>query len=228
MVNKFNYLNEYLHKYSHIVWDWNGTLLNDIGCCYQAVTKVLELYRKNSITLSQYLDTFRFPVIEYYRDLGFDLDKEDYNQISRIWYSIYESMLDNCNLFEGHANLIKQLVAEGISCSILTAARTEDVENLLWKHGIKEAFSFIVGAKDYSGQGKIALGRGLLRKINLPSNKVVLIGDTDHDGEVAYDLGIDGILLTGGHQSKRRLNNFLDQHSNKGPSKFYLVDRMAS
>ena len=40
---------------------------------------------------------------------------------------------------------------------------------------------------------------------------MVLVGDTDHDYEVATNLGIDCILISHGHQSRTRLNNLNSQ-----------------
>jgi phosphoglycolate phosphatase-like HAD superfamily hydrolase len=34
---------------------------------------------------------------------------------------------------------------------------------------------------------------------------VLLVGDTAHDAEVARELGVDVVLVAGGHQSRKRL-----------------------
>ena len=38
-------------------------------------------------------------------------------------------------------------------------------------------------------------------------DKIILIGDTDHDYEVAQNLKIDCLLISHGHQSNKRLRD---------------------
>lgn len=45
----------------------------------------------------------------------------------------------------------------------------------------------------------------MTRELHHHSQDIILIGDTNHDHDVAEELGIDCVLLTGGHQSEERL-----------------------
>ena len=62
-----------------------------------------------------------------------------------------------------------------------------------------------MGLSDFYAQGKIENGKALVGEINAPANQIVLIGDTIHDYEVAQAIGVDCILFSGGHQTKKRL-----------------------
>ena len=65
-------------KIKHIVWDWNGTLLNDNWLAIKAINILLKRYNLPLITLEQYLAVFTFPVIDYYKELGFDFNKTSF------------------------------------------------------------------------------------------------------------------------------------------------------
>jgi len=63
----------------HIIWDWNGTILDDRWLTIAAMNSVLARRNMDEITEDQYLQVFTFPVIEYYRRLGFKFEKEPFS-----------------------------------------------------------------------------------------------------------------------------------------------------
>ena len=56
----------------HIVWDWNGTLLDDLWLSIKAINIVLKRHNLPQVNDKKYLNLFIFPVIEYYKKLGFN------------------------------------------------------------------------------------------------------------------------------------------------------------
>ena len=65
-----------------VVWDFNGTIVNDVELCYEIETKMLQERHMQTYTLEQYRDTFCFPVIEYYYKMGYTFEEESYEDIS--------------------------------------------------------------------------------------------------------------------------------------------------
>ena len=59
-------------KYKHILWDWNGTLLDDRWLCVESINKILKKRKMPPILEKTYRKTFCFPVMKYYESLGFD------------------------------------------------------------------------------------------------------------------------------------------------------------
>ena len=53
-----------LHNYKHIVWDWNGTLLDDAWLCVEVLNQMLSQRGRAAITLEFYRQHFKFPVID--------------------------------------------------------------------------------------------------------------------------------------------------------------------
>ena len=69
--------------YTHIIWDWNGTLLDDVDWCVRSVNKMLEKRKKSRLkALCDYHNVFCFPIIEYYKNVGFDLDYESFEELA--------------------------------------------------------------------------------------------------------------------------------------------------
>ena len=59
-------------QYKHILWDWNGTLLDDSWLCVEVLNGLLKESGKPTITHETYKEHFNFPVIHFYEFLGFE------------------------------------------------------------------------------------------------------------------------------------------------------------
>ena len=65
-------------RYKHIMWDWNGTLVDDAWLCVEIMNKSLEKRNLQTITVEDYRQVFKFPVKDYYVELGFDFQSEPF------------------------------------------------------------------------------------------------------------------------------------------------------
>ena len=212
------HLEELIKTKSHILWDWNGTLLDDVDLCVFTIAKILEKYELPIIDRESYRKTFSFPVIQYYKSLGFDFDKVSFKAVADEWMAVYQENLEMAALHNGAEGLLRTLKKTKKTQSILSAAKQTHLEEQLEFYGIKNQFDYIFGISDHYAKGKIERGKELVQLLDAPRSTMVLIGDTDHDKEVADELGIDLILLGDGHQHHERLENL---------GAFLLVDRAA-
>jgi len=188
-----------------IIWDWNGTLLNDADFCVMSMNKVLRKRNMKLIDINEYRRLFTFPVKNYYEAIGFDFDKEDFEVpamefINQYYSNITEAELHPCvtdilNLFKNMG--IKQLVLSAMEHSNLVASLTDN--------GIIDYFDDVSGIDDHYAHSKLEMGKSLLERHDLKKDEILMIGDTTHDFEVASGLGLDCILVSNGHQSEERL-----------------------
>lgn len=191
-------------KYSHILWDFNGTLLDDMKAGIDSTNILLDA---RSLPLIESVDAYRrvfgFPVIDYYKRLGFDFEKETYEAVAHEWVALYLENAKKSRLYDGASDVLKAVKARGIEQIILSATEKKMLEGQLLSLGIREYFSDVLGLGDIYAHSKIELGRAWMNKTR-PA-RAVLIGDTEHDYEVARGIGAECILVAGGHQSKERL-----------------------
>lgn len=189
----------------HIIWDWNGTLFDDVDLCVDNINWLLRKYNLPEITKEKYRAIFTFPVIEYYRRAGFDLEKLDFKFIGKEWMDRYEQRKFEAKLSEGAEEIIKYFFDKGIEQSILSAYSEHTLIEIVERFGLKKYFKIIVGLDNIYAESKIDLGKKLMEKLNLNSKSILLIGDTVHDYEVAKELGCKCVLIASGHQSKTEL-----------------------
>lgn len=192
-------------KYKHIIWDWNGTLLDDAWLCVEILNRMLKRRDMKTTSLSEYQMHFDFPVINYYVRLGFDFKKESFDDIAREYVYAYESGRRRCLLRKGVIDIIKQFRAKGFLQSVLSASRQSSLIEALEMFDLKNFFENIVGLDDYYAHSKVDAGKKLLENLAVSEKEVLLIGDTTHDYQVACELGVDCLLLPAGHQSRERL-----------------------
>lgn len=193
-------LAQYLKGKKHVIFDWNGTILNDTSLCVSVINTVLADHNLPSIDLLDYRKKFTFPVRTYYEAIGFDFTKVDFNVPSDMFVSRYNERVHECDLFDGSEELVEGLIDAGLDCSILSAAYEKDIHDLLAKHSIDHHFTHVAGLENTHAQGKVERGLELKKILRVPSRELILIGDTRHDYDVAKAMGIDALILADGHQ----------------------------
>lgn len=194
-------------RYQHIVWDWNGTLLNDAWLCIEVLNGILQKRGRAHISEEIYRQNFGFPVIRFYEFLGFDFAADSFERVSREFIDSYESRwLGECVLHNATNETLQQLSRSGLTHSVLSAAEQQALETGISHYGLSHHFVRLIGADNIYANGKIERGQQWIQELNTPKEQVVLIGDTLHDHEVAQAMGIDCILLAHGHHSAERLS----------------------
>jgi phosphoglycolate phosphatase len=191
--------------YKTIVWDWNGTLLNDAIACRTIINTVLTRRGIPPISARRYQEIFDFPVEKYYRQLGFDFSKESFEKVGSEFIVLYEQRRHTLRLQPGARSLLRDLHHRGAQQLVLSAYRQATLDTLLKEKKLHHYFSGITGADDHYARGKKDQGLAMLQRLKLNPQTTLLVGDTMHDHEVAVAMGIDCVLLDAGHQSSHRL-----------------------
>lgn len=194
-----------LTQYQNIIWDWNGTLLNDLDLGVHIAQQMCAAHHDRPISREIYQATFGFPIPDYYKKIGIDTNKQSFEELTDIFVSTYGAQVKECQLREGVKNLLTRLQQSGIQQYILTAAFLDSVIPLLDHYGIQHYFKQVEGLRNHKAEGKVQRGIQMMKEQNIDATTTVLIGDTFHDYEVAEAMGIACILVAGGHQSKERL-----------------------
>lgn len=194
-----------LSRYSHIIWDWNGTLLNDAWLCVDVMNSILTEYHLPLVTLKQYREIFDFPVKEYYLKLGFDFNVVPFEEVGMEFMNRYNARHTEAELYPEAENILSFIQHKGLTQSILSAREQNELRTETEKLSVMHYFLAIYGLDDHFAHGKRDVGFRLLSALSIPVNKLLFIGDTLHDAEVAKEIGVDCILIPNGHHSHERI-----------------------
>ena len=188
-----------------IIWDWNGTLLNDTTLCVDAMNSMLTERGKSNVSVAQYRDYFTFPVKDYYSRIGWDFEEEPFDKIGIEFMDLYFQDLEKADLQDDTIDALEFFKEKGVAQYVLSAMEEQSLISSIKKKGIFDYFSAITGINDHYANGKIASAGRLIRKIASNPEEIVLIGDTLHDLEVANHFNLRCFLIAKGHQSKEKL-----------------------
>lgn len=192
-------------RIKHIIWDWNGTLLNDNWLAITAINILLKRYGLPPITLEKYLEIFTFPVIDYYKRLGFDFDRTLFSIIGTEFIKEYTDRMYEAKLQDGARESLNYFHEINISQSLLSAAKQQMLNDLMKYHNLEKFFLKVAGLTDHYANSKVGAGISWIKELRYDPKEILLIGDTLHDVEVADEIGTNCVLIAQGHTTFDRL-----------------------
>ncbi|MGV8910053.1 MAG: HAD family hydrolase [Propionicimonas sp.] len=192
---------------THVVWDWNGTLFDDLHCCVAVANALLDEFGLPVLDgVAGYQSKFRFPIIAYYADLGFDISPTgNFDAAARRYLELYATASRNCGLHDGAREAMQALHAAGVRQVVISASEQANLLTQLAPFGLDEWLDGALGIEDIYAASKEGLARRWLATATVDPADVVFIGDSEHDFEIAAALGAQCLLFSGGHHSLAHL-----------------------
>ena len=185
-----------------VLWDFNGTIVDDVSLNVWVMNRMLERRQLPLIpTIEAYREIFCFPVIEYYKRAGFDFQKEDFSKVALEYMDLYRKKVLTVPFIpkrKGCFPILKHLVTARSSSPLLKKA----VYLLSFPTiSFRPFFDAVFAKDDCLGEGKGDATALFEEK----KGRRFLIGDTLLDAETAVLLDATPLLVASGHQSRRVL-----------------------
>lgn len=193
-------------KFKHIIWDWNGTIVDDTTLSLKVLNTLLAEENLPEASLAYYKDNFGFPVANFYKKLGFEHTQEEFQIIGETFMARYNAARFSCEMQEGVPQLVEAFKKEGGAQSILSAYHKPYLLDAAKHYGLDKIMENIEGLGDINASSKVELGKNLLAKLDCAPSEALVIGDTIHDFEVAEALNCSCALVALGHQSLAQLS----------------------
>lgn len=193
------------------VFDWNGTLLNDMVATHIATNASLAFFGRAPITREEEQEHFTFPLIHFYEKMGVSVDAylEHAEEVGNLFNKVYTEESAKCGLRDGAIELLDWLKAHGVVCTILSNHRDHLLKQDVSRLGITQYFDDISGNADpatiVQGLSKQVRLEAYLKNKGLAPDRAFIIGDSHEEPELAHRLGLTGISISGGLMSEARL-----------------------
>lgn len=193
---------------THLVWDWNGTLLHDTAVVVAATNASFEELGIPPITLERYRELFCVPVPLFYeRLLGRPVVGEEWEVLDGAFHRHYRALVAGVALAEGAAELLAAWRAAGRTQSVCSLAAHEQLLPLLARLGVADHFTRVDGS---TGGGSVTgkaeqMARHVAALGGVEPGSVVVIGDAVDDAVAARHVGAKAVLYSGGSHSRRSL-----------------------
>ena len=195
------------HDTRLVIWDWNGTLLDDTEFCYRIANQMrAERGMSTMASVEEYRGLFGFPVKEYYRRMGYTFETESYEEISVEFLRLYAEGVHTCPLQPEAKETLKEIKAMGIPQILLSATGADRLAGQAALYDLPQYFDDICGADNNLAHGKAQQAAERIALCGCKPGEVLFVGDTDHDREVSEAVGCRCVLLVPGHQTRAHLD----------------------
>ena len=188
---------------THVVWDWNGTLLDDTQAALDTLNIMLARRGGRPIAMDFYRDHFAFPVKPFYEAIGVRLGDEDWDALAREYHDVYAEQPKRLN--PEALSALEYARGRGARQSILSALRQDLLDDVTRRLGVAGYMDFVYGVDNLDGRSKADRARELVGAIGADPASVVMIGDALHDKEVADAMGARCVLCAQGSHAAWRL-----------------------
>ncbi len=183
----------------HVIWDWNGTLVDDLPIVVECVNAALREIGEDPIDADDYRDHFVRPVHRFYESLlERSITEQEWATLDRTFHERYAHSLDRVPLADGAAEALDAVDARGWSQSILSMWWEEDLTACVVRRGLDDRMVLVQGNRNDGGGTKAAHLRLHLETLGIGPSSAVLIGDSLDDAAAARELGAGCVLYDGG------------------------------
>ncbi|MEU4687313.1 HAD hydrolase-like protein [Actinoplanes sp. NPDC023714] len=188
----------------HLVWDWNGTLLDDLHLVVSSTNTAFGSVGARSVGADEHRRAFRRPVAEFYAEmLGRAVDEEEFGRLDRIFHDAYRLGLTDISLAADAMAAIKTWPG---TQSLLSMWFHSELVPAVETYGLAGVFTRIDGLRTEVG-GDLKAGHLArhLAELGVEGSAVVMIGDSLDDAYAAESVGGAAVLYTGGFTDPDRL-----------------------
>lgn len=189
---------------THLVWDWNGTLLNDLSLVVSSTNVAFASVDGPTVTADEHRRDFCRPVSLYYAGvLGRAVDDEEFGRLDKIFHDAYRDGLTSCGLAADAETAMRSWPG---SQSLLSMWFHDELLPAVTTYGLTGLFSRIDGLRATVG-GHLKAGplAEHLAGLGIDGRSVVMIGDSLDDADAAASVGAACVLYTGGFTDPDRL-----------------------
>jgi phosphoglycolate phosphatase len=194
---------------TRVVWDWNGTLLDDLDTCVDVANQLLgEFGLPGLANVAEYHAKFRFPIVEYYADLGFDTSPTgNFPHAAQRYMELYGAASAQCQLHKGAVEALASVHESGVRQVVISASQQDNLRAQLQPFGLDAYLDGIHGIDDIYAASKEGVARRWLADEGLSGDDVLFVGDSEHDFEIAQAVGARCVLFSGGHHARLHLES---------------------
>lgn len=192
----------------YILWDWNGTLLDDTQAAVNTLNIMLARrgHIGNPVTMKFFRDNFAFPCRPFYDQIGMAVADDEWDALAKEYHDTYAEQPKQLNIETIAA--LERVKQSGARQSIISALRQDLLEAVTAEFDVAKYMECIYGTDNLDGASKLDRALDLLSRIAPSTGEtpdVVLIGDSLHDKEVADALKVGCVLCAQGSHAGWRL-----------------------
>ncbi|MGI8647475.1 MAG: phosphatase [Acidimicrobiales bacterium] len=205
---------------THLIWDWNGTLLNDADAVLEATNDALAQFHLGAagaisglkekqispvvgpLTVTEYRAAFTRPLQRFYANIfGREITEDEFVQLEQLFHAAYLKRCAPSVLNQGARGVLGSWQQAGCTQSLLSLWPNDELLTLAAQLELTDFFIRIDGRRGLNAGCKAAPLRQHLAALaaqTIEAEHVVLIGDALDDAAAATAAGVRCVLFAGG------------------------------
>lgn len=177
-----------------MLFDFNGTLLNDMPIWRMAMVKTFKSFEKDPPTTEEYFSKMKKDYLDVYRSRGITASREE---INAIYIPEYNRLVSTADVFHGVTSTLSTLKKKGIKMGLLTLQPEEMVTPLLEKFLLAEMFT--ADYCDFHCKDKAKTILSIAEATGTDLKHVCFMGDTPSDITQGQEAGVRTAAFLTGH-----------------------------
>lgn len=183
----------------HVVWDWNGTLLDDLPVIIEALNVGLGRLGLDPIDEHAYRDHFTRPVRGFYDSVfGRPVTDREWADLNETFHDEYYARAHAAPLTVDALDAVDHASGLGWTQSVLSMSAHHRLVEMVADHGLVDRFVLVEGLEAPTGETKAGHLEKHLAALERVGDEVVLVGDTPDDASAARTVGAEIVLYDGG------------------------------
>lgn len=183
----------------HVVWDWNGTLFDDVGLIIGATTTTFAELGLRHVGPDDYRVHYTRPISVFYqRLLGRPLIDGEWERLDETFHTHYRRGIAECRLSRGAEVVLGAVAERGWSQSLCSMYPHEELVEHVHRLEVASYLSRIDGLRGPRGGRKRDHLERHIESLGVEPQGVVVVGDSLDDAEAATDVGAVPILVASG------------------------------
>ncbi len=197
------------NKFDLIVFDWDGTLVDSVdwivhcmlsaaeeqGCAIPKERNVRDIV---GLSIHKALDKL-FP----------DLDKPARKQLINSYSSAFFSkQITENDLFAGVNDMLQQLKHNGYQLAVATGKSRHGLDKAMLGTGLGDFFNITRCADETASKPNPDMLDEIIKEINVSRERVVMVGNSTHDLQMAINAGVSSIAVQCGANSYDQLQKY--------------------
>lgn len=185
-------------RYSLIVFDWDGTLLDSAGGIASSIQEASREMGLEVPSRERASHVIGLGLMDALRHAVPDLPEKSYAEFAERYRKHFLGREEGMDLFPGVPELLARLAGAGYSLAVATGKSRKGLDRALRASGLGKYFSATRSADETNPKPHPAMLLELMRELSREARELLMIGDTSHDLDMASNAGVDAVAVTYG------------------------------
>ncbi|EKE00529.1 MAG: hypothetical protein ACD_21C00332G0003 [uncultured bacterium] len=194
-----------MKKYSLLVFDWDGTLVDSKGLLIESLQKTAVYFNYPIPEITTIRKHFGLTIEEMLKNL---FPKEDQPELIAKFHNYFSKENIAINLFPGAIEILNYLKQSGFILAIATNATRIKLDASLDMARIKNLFAATCCPEDAAPKPAPEMLLTLIEKLAFMPQDTLMIGDTTVDMQFANNAEVDALAVCYGNHRKDQLAAF--------------------